>query len=54
MGSTTTGDAAQGWGGASLVSTLVTVVVGWLVAVRRSPVRSRAALAPRTATGAAR
>ncbi|WP_406832104.1 hypothetical protein ABEG17_04570 [Pedococcus sp. KACC 23699] len=54
MGSTTTGDAAQGWAGASLVSTLITVVVGWLVAVSRSPVRSRAAFDPRAATGAAR
>ena len=55
LGSTATGDTAETWGAASLVSVLVTVVVGWLVAVRPSPVRHRvAAAAPATASGAAR
>lgn len=54
MGATATGDTAQAWGAASLVSVFVTVIVGWLAAVRPSPVRHRVTgAAPATASGAA-
>ncbi|MEO5981577.1 MAG: hypothetical protein ABIQ13_04590 [Pedococcus sp.] len=41
MGATAASDPAEGWAAASLVSIFLTVLVGWLVAVRRSPVRTR-------------
>lgn len=41
MGSSVAGDPSERWAAASLVSVFVTVVMGWLVAVRRSPVRTR-------------
>ncbi|KQZ90383.1 hypothetical protein ASD62_14915 [Phycicoccus sp. Root563] len=36
-------DSVSAWGAASLTCLVATVVVGWLVAVRRSPVRTRPA-----------
>ena len=36
-------DSIGVWGAASVVSLFVTVIVGWLVAVRRSPIRTRTA-----------
>lgn len=41
MGATATGDTSQTWSAASLVSVFIAVIVGWLVAVRPSPVRQR-------------
>ena len=55
MADTDSLDSVSSWGATSLVALLVTVVVGWLVAVRRSPVRSRPSASPRqTARGIAR
>lgn len=48
-------DSVTTWGTTSLVAVFITVIVGWLVAVRRSPVRTRPASAATVATpGAAR
>ncbi|MGA8980091.1 MAG: hypothetical protein WB473_13370 [Pedococcus sp.] len=43
MGATAAADIRQDWAAAGLVSLFVTVLVGWLVAVRPSPVRTRPA-----------
>lgn len=49
---TTSGAAADGWAAASLAALALTVVVGWIVAVRPSPARRTAPAEPAPAAAA--
>jgi hypothetical protein len=50
VGSTTQGSAAEGFAGAGLAAVVLTVVVGWWVAVRPSPARRAVRTEPPRAT----